>query len=65
MHAPRILTAALLLTCPLQAQLSGTFVINPLLPTGGSTFASFADATSALQTQGVGGPCELLVYDDA
>lgn len=46
------------------AQMSGTFYINPLLPLTSSTFPSFADATAELAAQGVGGPCEFLVYDD-
>jgi hypothetical protein len=64
MRAPLVLVTSLLLTCGLQAQLSGTYLINPLIPTGGNTFSSFADATAELLAQGVAGPCEFLVFDD-
>ncbi|MGK0303762.1 MAG: hypothetical protein ACI89X_004661, partial [Planctomycetota bacterium] len=46
------------------AQMSGTYLINPLLPLGPATFPSFADATAALTAQGVNGPCQFLIYDD-
>jgi len=49
----------------LPAQLAGTYTVNPTLPTGGVNFASLADATAALSAQGVAGPVELLLYDDA
>ncbi|MFK7741101.1 MAG: right-handed parallel beta-helix repeat-containing protein [Planctomycetota bacterium] len=49
----------------LRGQLAGTFFINPDLPLTAVTFPSFADATAALAAQGVSGPCEFLVYDDA
>ena len=49
--------AALLLSGPAAlAQLSGTYTINNALPTGGTNYASFAAAASALTTGGVSGP---------
>ena len=65
MQLTRFLSASLLaLSCTATAQMSGTYLINPLLPLGPSTFPTFADATAALTAQGVGGPCEFLIYDD-
>lgn len=65
MRITRFLSVTLIaLTCTATAQMSGTFLINPLLPLGPSTFPTFADATAALATLGVSGPCDFLVYDD-
>ncbi|WP_460503777.1 hypothetical protein, partial [Hymenobacter agri] len=48
---------ALLLSGPAAlAQLSGTYTINDAQPTGGTNYASFADAATALNTNGVSGP---------
>jgi hypothetical protein len=49
----------------LPAQLSGTYTINPTIPTVATNFDSLAAATAALATQGVAGPVEMLLYDDA
>ena len=57
--------ASLFLLTSLPAQLAGAYTVNPLVPTGGSNFASLADATTALGTQGVAGPVFLYLYDDA
>lgn len=65
MHFPHLLSVSLLaLSSTLTAQMSGTYLINPLLPLGAQTFPTFADATAALASQGIGGPVEFLVYDD-
>ena len=48
---------ALLLSSPAAlAQLSGTYTINNGQPTGGTNYASFTDAATALNTNGVSGP---------
>lgn len=39
-----------------QAQLSGTYSINPAVATGGTNFQTFAAATAALITQGISAP---------
>ena len=46
-------------------QLSGAYTILPLNPTGGSNFASLADAVTALNTQGIAGPVTFEIFDDA
>jgi CARDB/Secretion system C-terminal sorting domain len=49
--------ATLLLSGPAAlAQLSGSYTINDALPTGGTNYASFSAAASALTTSGVSGP---------
>lgn len=60
--SPFLVSAAL--TAGATAQMSGQYFINKQLPLTTVTFPSFADATAALAAQGVGGPCEFLVYDD-
>jgi hypothetical protein len=65
MFATRFVAAGLIaFTCSASAQMSGTYLINPLLPLTTNTFPTFNDATAALAAQGVGGPCEFFVYDD-
>lgn len=59
------LVAAALLAVPAAAQMVGFYTINPTWPTTGLNFASFADATAALATQGLAGPVFFEVYDDA
>jgi len=50
---------ATLCTAQLPAQMSGTFVIDPNVPTG--TFHTFSEAVSALFVNGVSGPVEIVV----
>lgn len=59
------LLAATLCAVPATAQLAGLYTINPNLPASSANFVSFAAATAALTTQGVGGPITFDVYDDA
>jgi hypothetical protein len=47
------------------AQMAGTYTINPALPASGTNFASLLDATTALAAQGVSGPVDLQLFDDA
>lgn len=56
---------ALFLVTTLPAQLAGTYTINPVWPPSATNFASLLDATNALAAQGVAGPVDLLLYDDA
>lgn len=49
-------TLTLLTATGLQAQLSGTYTINSGAATGGTNYASFTDAVTALTTSGVSGP---------
>lgn len=53
------------LACSATAQLSGVYVINPVLPPSAVSFPSFGAAVAELTAQGVSGPCEFLVFDDA
>lgn len=64
---PRSLAAFAVLAClsTLPAQLSGTYTINPAQPASATNFTSLADATLALLANGVSGPVDLLLYDDA
>ena len=53
---------ALLLSGPAAlAQLSGAYTINSALPTGGTNYASFGAAATALTTSGVSGPVTFAV----
>jgi hypothetical protein len=61
----RLLVAGILVQASLAAQLTGLYTLHPLLPTGGTNFASFTDAVSALATQGVAGPVTIEIFDDA
>lgn len=62
--APRLFALALA-AAPLSAQLAGTYTINPAAPPSPTSFSSLATAVAALTAQGVGGPVEFLLYDDA
>ncbi len=44
-----------------QAQLSGTYSIDPTQPTGGTNYASFTDAITDLNTQGISAAVNFLV----
>jgi len=58
------LTALLLLLSPaVMAQLSGTYTINSAQPTGGTNFASFTAAATALNTSGISGPVRFNVLN--
>jgi PKD repeat protein len=48
-----LFTGAIAGTNSAQAQLSGTYTINPAVVTGGTNYQTFAAATSALVTQGI------------
>ena len=48
---------------PAHAQLTGAYTIACGASTGGTTFASFADAATALNTSGVSGPVTITVED--
>ena len=56
---------ALVLAAALPAQLGGTYRVNPAQPASSASFPSLAAAVAALTTQGVNGPVEFLLYDDA
>ena len=57
------LLAGALVCAASPAQLSGTYVIDHTLPTGGGVYGSFADAVADLVAQGVGGPVTFEVFD--
>ncbi|MFY9341061.1 MAG: right-handed parallel beta-helix repeat-containing protein [Planctomycetota bacterium] len=61
----RTLAVVPFLVAALPAQLAGPYTINPTWPSSASNFASLLDATTALATQGVAGPVEFWIYDDA
>lgn len=52
------------LAIPAAAQMAGTYTVQPLLPTGGTNFATINEAITALQTQGVMGPVNIQLFDD-
>ena len=65
---PRQATRALLLlllggatSAYAQTPMSGAYTINSAQPTGGTNFTSFADAATALTTNGVSGPVNIAV----
>lgn len=62
-HLHLVLTAAL--TAPLSAQLAGTYTINPAWPPTPVNFDSLAAAVAALTSQGVAGPVDFQLFDDA
>ncbi len=69
MQRSPLVTAGLLLACSLtgslSAQMVGTYSVNPAWPAFPGNFTSLAAATAALATQGVIGPVNIEVYDDA
>jgi hypothetical protein len=54
-----------ILATSLPAQMSGTFTIDPASPPSAANFVTLASASSALATQGVGGPVEFLIFGTA
>lgn len=64
MHLRHLALSLAVLACPALSQLSGPYTVYPLLPTGGTNFASLLDAVTALNTQGVSGPVTFDLFDD-
>ena len=60
-----LVVPSLVAIATLPAQMIGPYTINPTWPASSINFASLADATTALAAQGVAGPVDFLLYDDA